>query len=405
MLRKPVDEMAPIDMRDLSPFLTDRSIASVAHDASGVRVSWDNGTASQFHGIWLRDNCACPACRHSQTLERVFKLIDHPTAAAVAHVGVSPAGGLTVDFGGTGLEGHESQFTAGWLWHHRYGKGVERVPEIKHRLWAQSDIQNIPAFPFAAVMQDDAALDAWLAALIDWGVTLIEHMPTSKGTVQQLAERVGPLRPTNFGLLFEVEPKPNPNNSAYTALGLEPHTDIPNVPYPPGIQLLHCLQNDARGGGSILVDGFRVAEELRALSAVDFKLLAEHAIEFRFHDSEVDLRHRAPVLKVDQNDQVIEVRFSNWLRSTLDLPADVVEGYYRALIHYWSLLREPRFQLRPRLMAGQAVVFDNDRVLHGREAFDPSSGARLLQGCYLDHETVLSRRRVLARRSDTRHAG
>jgi len=52
-------------------------------------------------------------------------------------------------------------------------------------------------------------------------------------------------------------------------------------------------------------------------------------------------------------------------------------------MHFWALLREPRFQRRLRLEAGQAIVFDNRRVLHGREAFDPSSGGRLLQGCSL----------------------
>jgi gamma-butyrobetaine dioxygenase len=33
-----------------------------------------------------------------------------------------------------------------------------------------------------------------------------------------------------------------------------------------------------------------------------------------------------------------------------------------------------------KLAAGQMVAFDNRRVLHGREAFDPSTGRRFLQG-------------------------
>ena len=146
-----------------------------------------------------------------------------------------------------------------------------------------------------------------------------------------------------------------------------------------------------------LVDGFRVAEELRAQSPADFELLTDNPITFRFHDTEVDLAHRAPVLRVNDTGQMAEVRFNNWIRAALDVSADKVEAYYDALMHYWRLLRDQRFQLRLRLAAGQAIVFDNQRILHGREEFDPQSGARLLQGCYFDFETLRSRRRVIAR--------
>ena len=43
------------------------------------------------------------------------------------------------------------------------------------------------------------------------------------------------------------------------------------------------------------------------------------------------------------------------------------------------------------------VAFDNRRVLHGRREFDPNSGARHLQGTYLDRDMLASRLRVLAR--------
>ncbi len=43
------------------------------------------------------------------------------------------------------------------------------------------------------------------------------------------------------------------------------------------------------------------------------------------------------------------------------------------------------------------VVFDNRRVLHGREAFDPASGYRRLLGCYVDRGEWDSRIRVLSR--------
>ena len=57
---------------------------------------------------------------------------------------------------------------------------------------------------------------------------------------------------------------------------------------------------------------------------------------------------------------------------------------------------------------GDAVLFDNRRVLHARMGFkdrdgDPSSGAadspnRWLKGCYLEADAVLDRGRVLRER-------
>ncbi|WP_312881095.1 TauD/TfdA family dioxygenase [Rhizobium leguminosarum] len=45
---------------------------------------------------------------------------------------------------------------------------------------------------------------------------------------------------------------------------------------------------------------------------------------------------------------------------------------------------------------GEMVIFDNRRVLHGRTAFDPMTGHRLLKGFYVDRGEFDSRIRMLA---------
>src|SRR5438132_1145008 len=61
-------------------------------------------------------------------------------------------------------------------------------------------------------------------------------------------------------------------------------------------------------------------------------------------------------------------------------------------------LRAPDFEIRFLLKAGDLVMFDNCRLLHGRTAFDPSEGLRHLQGCYIDSDGPRSLYRVLRRR-------
>ena len=64
-------------MSDLAPMHTERSIVSVAHDSTGVTVTWDDHVESRFSALWLRDNCACVQCRHPKALERTHEFVDH----------------------------------------------------------------------------------------------------------------------------------------------------------------------------------------------------------------------------------------------------------------------------------------------------------------------------------------
>ena len=61
-------------------------------------------------------------------------------------------------------------------------------------------------------------------------------------------------------------------------------------------------------------------------------------------------------------------------------------------------LRAAEFEIRFLLRAGELVMFDNCRLLHGRTGFDPSEGLRHLQGCYIDIDGPRSLWRVLRRR-------
>lgn len=65
-----------------------------------------------------------------------------------------------------------------------------------------------------------------------------------------------------------------------------------------------------------------------------------------------------------------------------------------------AMTRDPAYGIALKLAGGEMVVFDNRRVLHGREAFDPSTGFRHLHGCYVDRGEWDSRLRVLDRSLD-----
>jgi len=386
-LSAPATQRTVIAMGELSAYANAPALTDALASGARVTLSWGDGAQAHFPLTWLRDNCPCEACRHTVTRERLYVPLTPVTAAPEATL---HDGNLTL----TWQDGHVSDFDAGWLHQRRPGQEPASVIPAR-RPWAADYAPECVAH--ADFVGNAAGERAWLEALLRDGLVLLDAGPLADEEVSRLAERIGPMRPTNFGARFDVRSKPNPNNAAYTAIGLALHTDLPNWRQPPDIQLLYCLENEAEGGESIFADGFAAAETLRQQNPEAFRILSETPIDFRFQDEEQDISTRAPVLSLDHDGQLIEVRFNNWIRDSLRLPAHVIDAWYDAYRQFWQLLHSSEHQLDFALAPGQMVAFDNRRVLHGRRAFDPSTGRRHLQGTYLDLDMLESRLRVLSR--------
>jgi len=294
-------------------------------------------------------------------------------------------------------EGHVSVYDPRWLRTHRNGTGGDGQDRPAPVSWGAEISDAMPGVDYAQAAGDGPGLLRWLHLLRDAGVAILRGTPREPLSVLALARLVGTVRPTNFGEHFDVVSRPDPNSNAYTALGLPCHTDLPNWEQPPGYQFLHCLENDAEGGDSILVDGFRAAETLRRREPEAFRLLCRSPIDFRFQDRDSDIRFRAPIIALDESGAVEEVRFNLAVMDAIRAPAHRMGALCRAFRAFAAIVRDPALECRHRLRPGELLVFDNRRVLHGRAAFDPATGGRHLQGCYVDRDQLLSRIRVLER--------
>lgn len=358
-----------------------------------VDVAWSDGRISPFHFDWLRDNCPCRLCVHGQTREQVFEIIDAPEGLAATEAEPDSHGGLTVRW----RDGHQSRYEAGWLRANAYDADsrAERREQQPQILWGREG--PLPTFDYAELAEDGPRLLAWLTAIRDAGLTLVRGVPAEREAVMALARRIAFIRQTNFGVLFDVESKPNPDSAAYTGVNLPPHTDLPTRELQPGLQFLHCLANKADGGDSIFVDGFSIAEAIRERHPDDFRILTQTPMAFWNKDTVTDYRWNAPLFALDETGRVGEARFANFLRGPIDAEAQAMPAIYRALRRFLSFSRDPAFRLVRRLEPGDAWVFDNRRVLHARTEFDPASGRRHLQGCYVDRDELISRIRVLER--------
>lgn len=366
-----------------------------------IAVAFGDGHRGVFHHLWLRDNCLCAECLHPETHERVLDTFS--LDPEVAPVVVDDAGDqLAIDWS----DGHHTRHGLDWLRARCPCSGctAPRVPPP--RLWDAGIAGDLPELRYADVVTDD--VNVGLAAFVEtvWttGFVFVRDVPTTEDALRDLARRVGHLRETNFGPDFHVETMLDPNNVAYTSVELRPHTDAANLETPPGVQFLFCLSADAPGGDSTLVDGFAVAERLRTGEPDTFALLCDVAIPYRFHDRTHDLRWAAPVVGLHDDGSYREVRFHNALMAPFDLPLELIEPTYAALRRFHELATSEQQRISVRLRPGDAMVFHNRRVLHGRSAFDPGGGHRHLFGLYVDVDEWLSRLRMLRRSSSEGYA-
>lgn len=387
-----VIERQRIDMKELADYGEGPSLVSAEFADSGdsprVTLAWDDGAETALPPIWLRDHCPCDACRHGSSRERLFKVID--ADIGVPEVGLEEGALLLV-----WPDGHVSRFDAVWLHQRRPGQHRFQPPMPAARAWQEEFMpEHVRHHDFST---SNAGQRCWLEALIRDGLVLLDEGPLELDEVIRIAESIGPLRATNFGARFDVQSKPNPNNAAYTAIELELHSDLPNWRHPPDIQLLYCLENEAEGGASTFADGFAVAEAMRHEAPAHFAVLADTPIDLRFQDDEHDIAVHEPIIRVDNQGTIREIRFNNWIRDVVNVAPDRIEAWYAAYCDFWARLRAPRYRADFELAPGQMVAFDNRRVLHGRGEFNPNTGKRHLQGCYLDYDMIESKLRVLAR--------
>lgn len=354
-------------------------------------LDWPDGTQSTFHHLWLRDNC--PQLRHATTGHRVAETSAIPDDVHPAQARVD-GDALVLTWA---HDGHVSTFPLAWLRAHDYSNGVRRVRR-EPVLWDASIEPSLTRASWPDVRDDPSARRRFLAGFRDLGLALLRDVPCVPGTVLDVASLFGEVRVTSWGRSFDVISVAEANSVAYTSLPLVTHTDEGYRNPAPTVQLQHFLRADTSGGGeATLVDGFKVAADLRAAHPDRYELLATVPLHFHYRDVDAEHEHDGTILDVEPGGRLRAVRYSNHSAQPFLLPPEVMEPFYEAYRTFGRMREDPHYQLRLPLGAGELYMVDNHRVLHGRTAFS-QSGDRHLQSCYIERDELFSRLTVLERR-------
>ena len=209
----------------------------------------------------------------------------------------------------------------------------------------------------------------FLKNLYKFGFCVITDCKTEIETVKNIANKIGYVRQSIFGGLWEFESNEDMADSAYTQEELRPHTDSTYSNDAPGLQLLLCCDYKASGGESIMVDGFKIANMIKDQDKKIFDILSNIEVPGKYVGDGVILEAKRPIFKLNSNKELVQVSFNNYDRAEFRLENEIMINFYKAIKKFDNLVNESEFQWRHILKPGELLIFNNWRVLHGRGSF------------------------------------
>ncbi len=363
---------------------------SIENDGAVLRVAI-GGEEYRFHAMWLRDNALDEATRAAGNGQRLITLNDIPKGTLVAKADVD-GDAINVTFA---PDDKAVSFPLSWLHENSYDQRKDRPAG-----WLAEGVvtfdgalaPNDVTANFEEISLNQSALAEWLNHVARYGFARLTDGPTKSGALLKIVDLFGYVRETNYGKWFEVRTEINPNNLAFTSLGLQAHTDNPYRDPTPTLQILYCLENAAEGGDSQVIDGFRAAQRLRDEDPEGFACLTSHCARFEYKGSNgVHLVARRPMIELAPDGELIGVRFNNRSAAPItDVPFDEMDRYYAAYRRFGEIIDDPAMAVSFKLEPGESFIVDNTRVLHARTGYGAASGNRWLQGCYADKDGLMS---------------
>jgi gamma-butyrobetaine dioxygenase len=352
-------------------------VAAVKSTPGELVLTWQNSTYSVYSSVWLRDND--PANRDARSDRRMISLVDLPPEPRLHAAEVCPPGHVTLRW----EDGKTSVFPLRWFRAFdrslRIGSRPTRMP------WMGQPATDFAWCDYEEWVENPASREDWLYYVGRDGLAFLRGVPLREDAVLRVAALIGFVRDTN--------------SLACKALGVPVHTEDPYRDPVPGFQLLHCLSAAGLGGESIFVDGMAAAERVRARDSEAFSTLCQTPILYRFQDAAVDFAAERTMLEVDTQGEFRAIYYDDRSIAPLPLKGPRLKKYYPAYRQLAELLRDPARSVVYRLQPGDLVLFDNTRVLHGRNASSTDADGEHghLQGCYLDADGLYSSLAVLSR--------
>jgi trimethyllysine dioxygenase len=367
------------------------TIQSIKTTDENLKVQWHDGITSDYSWHWLRDHSESQEDLHPTTLQRQIDTLSAPFNSTFDKVF------LDEDHKRVHIKwADQKQSTLSVALLESMALPVPSQPkplgsaEIWHR---SSDIQNLPEMTYDSLMSDNNGVKTWLDHIQRTGFVLLHDSPATPEATQAMMEKIAYIRNSIFDAFSVWDNKAaNHEDTAYTSLAIELHTDGTYVHDAPGLQTLHCLQRDAIGGDNQFIDGLAIADEMQQKHPQAFATLCNVQVPGRYIGENIHLQTHRSVFRTNRDGKMLQVSFNNHDRAPFRLQEDEMARFYEAYGIFYRLAHQSRRQFQYCLNPGTILTFDNWRLLHGRASL---TGYRQLCGGYHNREDFESRLRSI----------
>lgn len=385
-------------------------------DARKITVSdpsFDSAEPVGFRNLFLRD--ACPSFVNPSTRQKSFSTGQLKADIAAEDVSVAEDGqSLTVKWN----DGVTSHYPKHLL--QRYSSRPARrqyrlINGSAQNIWKEPKLSDIHNCSFKDYMQDDKAFADTLSELCRTGLVFLKDVPRPEEMdeipVEAIARRVGYIHQTFYGQSWDVVAVPEAINIAYTSVYLPLHMDLLYYESPPGVQLLHVVDNTAKGGESVFADSFAAALSVLKKDPEAYEALTRIPLTFHYPHETNHYYYQRPLIVEDASSEINsetgrhDIKVVNYsppfqgpldsIATSTDISDRDLDAFIRGLKMFEAYIDEPANCIELHTPENTCMVFMNRRILHGRREFSfNSSGKRFFKGTYLDIDTVQSKLRT-----------
>jgi len=375
---------------------------SMRYAISGTRVKnrhlviqWGDGHESRFHPVMLRHQCECEECGTPMDAIRGIRLHHIPDDIEPTIRSVT-ASAVEIDWKPVP---HASRYEARFLRNSCPSASERRARKHVPKVWDGSLADKLPVADFGEFSDDPKAKLELFEAVHDYGFSKVVNVPDD--SAQDFIDTFGFQRQTHYGS-YVLGSKTSADNVGDNTMELPPHTDETYRFNLLGITVFQVFRPSNNGGHSTLVDGFEAVRRLRETHPDDIDLLASTPIRTqrldRAHNSNGASKwyvSRLPFLRLDEDGDIAGIRLNERQISPLDIDEDWIGPVYAALKRLFAILYDPDLMLTFPLKAGEGLVFNNQRLLHGRTSYVAEGPARSVLTSSVDLEDFYSTHRLL----------
>ncbi|CAG7565677.1 unnamed protein product [Fusarium equiseti] len=362
------------------------------------------GGWTRLDAILLRDSCTCPTCVDTASGQKSFATTAIPSDIAIDEIR-STEEGVGIKFKNDMYQDHEMI-----LPFERIDKALSIEPISKfflsrkkavfrktgRKFWDKATIeQRVRKIDYHEFMKGSDAFWHTLLDLSNLGLVFLENVPHDENSIVNITTRIANIKETFYGRTFDVRAKPDAENVAYTSGYLGLHQDLLYLESPPAIQLLHCMENSCSGGESLFSDGYYAGKLLSEQPAREWRTvqsLSRVNVPYHYKKHGYLYRQRRPILDRGREDSALQnVYWSPPFQKQFPTLTPDLRQWLEAAKLFERLINDRDAMYEIKMKPGECVLFDNLRVMHGRNQFDVGGGSRWLRGAYISQEDIHSR--------------